>query len=85
MNKNRKEKEILNDIKKIQKLQLPGFYMWLNIHTKIKTTNALLYAAKILWTHNPSIQRKLQKYNGILTKKNINKDRKILKKQLNNI
>jgi hypothetical protein len=27
MNKNRKEKEILNDIKKIQKLQLPGFYM----------------------------------------------------------
>lgn len=84
-NKERTDEEILKDIRKIQKIELPWHYMWFNVDSTIKSTNAILYAAKILWISNPSIREKLQEYNNTLTKQNLENDKTVLQKQLNRI
>ena len=69
-------------MKYFKNLNWEWLYMWMNLENKLRLENAILYAAKLLWTVSPEIQKNLRKYKDWLMKEVMQKDKTILEQQL---
>ena len=66
---------------KMENIKEEWFYMWLTLEKDIRTKNALIYAAKIIWIFNPEVKNKVEKFSQNLTNEVLWKNRKLFNKQ----
>ena len=66
---------------KMENIKEEWFYMWLTLEKDIRTKNALIYAAKIIWIFNPEVKNKVETFSQNLTKEVLWKNRKLFNKQ----
>ncbi len=67
---------------KMKNINQRWVYMWLTKSDSIRTTNALIYAAKVIWIFNPEVRKKVEQYSKNLTNEVREKDNKLLISQL---
>lgn len=62
-----KEQLNWNNLAKMKNIKEEWLYMWLTIENDIRSWNALIYAAKIIWIFNPEVRKKVEIYSNNLT------------------
>lgn len=69
------------NLKKMVNVNNEWFYMWLTLVKDIRTKNAIIYAAKILWIFNPEIRKKVEIFSDNLTKEVLWKNNNLFNEQ----
>jgi 5-(carboxyamino)imidazole ribonucleotide mutase len=69
------------NLKKMENIKEKWFYMWLTLEKDIRTKNALIYAAKIIWVFNPEVRKKVEDFSKNLTNEVLWKNKKLFNKQ----